>query len=186
MIGRTVALLGLLLLPASVVAQSPDSGAPLRGRALRRDIKLSVDSARRQVVEDRLRQAIRERFTQRVAQELALDSVQVMKLDASMRQFAARRAELDSSASDLRRSLRRQLRPGVAADDDAVARLTDELTALQLRRAQLQQDQLKDLSGFLTPVQRAKYLAMQQRLRQLVEEAAARARARARNHSSPE
>jgi hypothetical protein len=82
--------------------------------------------------------------------------------------------------------LRRQLRPGVAVDDDAVARLTDELTALQLRRAQLQQDQLKDLSGFLTPVQRAKYLAMQQRLRQLVEEAAARARARARNHSSPE
>jgi hypothetical protein len=80
--------------------------------------------------------------------------------------------------------LRRQLRPGVAADDDAVARLTDELTALQLRRAQLQQDQLKDLSGFLTPVQRAKYLAMQQRLRQLVEEAAARARAR--NHSSLE
>lgn len=186
MIGRTIVLLGLLLLPADVMAQTPDSGAPLRGRALRREVRQSVDSARRQLVEERLRQAIRERFTQRVAEELELDSLQVTKLDASMRRFAAERAALDSSATALRRSLRRQLRPGVAADDSAVARLTDELTALQLSRARLQQDQLKDLSGFLTPVQRAKYLAMQQRLRQLVEEAAARARDRARSHSSRE
>ncbi|HET8762322.1 MAG TPA: Spy/CpxP family protein refolding chaperone [Gemmatimonadales bacterium] len=181
-------LLLLLAIPLAAGAQTPDSTAG-RG-AIRREVRQAVERERRtaeerQLVERRLRNAIQQRFTQRVATELNLQEKQLAELRATSEKYAGRREELSRRTEELRTALRGELRPGVAANDDSVERVVKELTELQVQRARLQQEELDDLSGFLTPVQRARYLVMQQRLRQLIERAAER-RASQRDHSSQE
>lgn len=181
-------LLVLLALPLAARAQTPDSAAG-RG-AIRREVRRAVEGSRRtveerQLVERRLRDAIQQRFTQRVATELKLQEKQLAELRATSEKYAGRREELSRRSVELRAALRGELRPGVAANDDSVERVVKGLTELQVQRAQLQQEELEDLSGFLTPVQRARYLLLQQRLRQLIERAAER-RAALRDHSSQE
>jgi hypothetical protein len=173
----------LLALPPLAAAQTPDSAVGRTGP--RREMRQAVERERRAAAEQGLRAAIQQRFTQRVATELKLQEKQLAELRATSAKYAERRAELTRRSEELRTSLRRELRPGVAANDDSVEQVVRELTELQVQRAQVQQAELEELSGFLTPVQRARYLVMQQRLRQLIERAAER-RAAQRDHSSQE
>lgn len=173
----------LVALPTVGLAQQPDSAA--RREAEERVVRETVQQQRRQMVEQRLRSAIQERFTQRVATELELQDRELAQLKATNAQFATQRAELERSLVEMRLALRRELRPGVAADEDSVARLVRQLSELQVQRAKIQQDELRQLATFLTPVQQARYLVMQQRLKELVERAVER-RAAQRGHSSPE
>jgi hypothetical protein len=63
-----------------------------------------------------------------------------------------------------------QLRPGVAANQDSVAKLTDAMIELKLASAQLTRDEMKEVSKFLNPVQRAQLLVMRERLMDRVKE----------------
>ncbi len=178
-------LLLLLALPLPAIAQTPDSAADraaVRRQATGRAGRATVEQ---RLVEERLRAAIQQRFTQRVATQLNLEEKQLAELRATSAKYAQRRADLARRTAELRASLRRELRPGVAANNDSVNRAVKELAEVQVQRAQVQQQELEELSGVLTPVQRARYLVMQQRLRQLIERAAER-RATQRGHSSRE
>jgi hypothetical protein len=64
----------------------------------------------------------------------------------------------------LRDALEAQLRPGVAADRDSVARLTDALVEMRGAYAQTFRDEHRDVSRFLDPVQRARLYMMRERL----------------------
>jgi hypothetical protein len=63
------------------------------------------------------------------------------------------------------------LRPGVAANKERVGRLTDQLLELKVRYAQSYRDEVKDLSGFLDPVQVAQFLVLRERLFDRIREA---------------
>jgi hypothetical protein len=67
--------------------------------------------------------------------------------------------------------LRAQLQPGVAANQDSVAKLTDAMVDLRLASAQSTRAEMKELSKFLNPVQRARLFVMRDRLRERVKEA---------------
>jgi hypothetical protein len=62
-----------------------------------------------------------------------------------------------------------QLRPGVAADQDSVTRLTRALVELRVDYAKTWRDEMGELS-YLTPVQRAQLYLMRDRLLQRVQE----------------
>ena len=52
-----------------------------------------------------------------------------------------------------------------------MAAALDRVLQLQRQRLDLMADEQKDLAGFLTPVQRAKYAALQEQIRRRVENA---------------
>ena len=116
-----------------------------------------------------LRERIEERFAQRVQEQLGLTDEQTTKLRATSRQYGDRRRGLEARERDLRLALTGQLRPGVAANPDSVARLTKALLDLRVDYAKTWRDEMGDLA-FLTPVQRAQLYVMRDRLLQRVQE----------------
>jgi LTXXQ motif family protein len=119
---------------------------------------------------DSLRERIEERFASRVQQELGLTNEQTAKLRATSQQFGARHRELRDKRRRLSDALSAQLRPGVAANQDSVAKLTDALIDLRIAAAQLTRDEMRDVSKYLNPVQRARLFTMRERFRHRVEE----------------
>jgi Spy/CpxP family protein refolding chaperone len=120
---------------------------------------------------DSLRHRIEERFSSRVQQELNLTNDQTAKLRASSERFGERRRQMRSRERQLNEALRAQLQPGVAANQDSVAKLTDAMVELKLTAAQSTRDEMKDLSKYLSPVQRARLYVMRERLRDRVKHA---------------
>jgi periplasmic protein CpxP/Spy len=123
------------------------------------------------VQSDSLRHHIEERFAARVQQELGLTNDQTAKLRATSQQFGVRRRELHTRYRALRQALRQQLQPGVAAKQDSVAKLTDAIIDLRIASAQAARDEMRDVAKYLTPVQRARFFVMRERLRHRMKEA---------------
>jgi periplasmic protein CpxP/Spy len=120
---------------------------------------------------DSLRQRIEERFASRVQSELGLTNEQTAKLQAASKTFGARRRDFRNREEGLREALSGQLRPGVAANQDSVAKLTDAMIELRVASAQAARDEMKELSKFLSPVQRARLYVMRERLYHRVRDA---------------
>jgi Spy/CpxP family protein refolding chaperone len=113
---------------------------------------------------EELRHRVRERFTERVQQELDLTPNQMTRLRATAGTFATERRDLEGRQRVLRDAPATQLRPGVAASQDSVARLTDSLLALRLRYVESLRAEQGEMAGYLDPVQRARLLVMRERL----------------------
>ncbi len=112
---------------------------------------------------DSLRLRIEERFAERAQQELGLTNDQTAKLRATSQQFGTQRRELGSRGERLREALAAQLQPGVAANQDSVAKLTDAMIKLRMAEAQASGDEVKQQSKYLNPVQRARLYVMRER-----------------------
>jgi hypothetical protein len=125
---------------------------------------------------DSLRHQIEERFASRAQERLGLTNDQTAKLRATSRQFGARRGELRSRSQRLREALERQLQPGVAANQDSVAKLTDAMIELRLAEAQLSRDEIREQSKYLNSVQRAQLYVMRERFAHRVKEVHGRRR----------
>ena len=119
----------------------------------------------------RLRQLIQERFAARVQEGLGLTDQQADRMREVTGGYFVKRRNFDSEERRLRQALAGELRPGVAANKDNVARYTDQLLDLKIRYAQSYKDETRDLSSFLDPVQRAQYLLLRERLLDRVREA---------------
>ena len=111
---------------------------------------------------------IQERFAERVQARLGLTGQQMDRLRAEMRTDRDQRRQLQDQEQTLRQAIGEQLRPGVAANQDSLSRLLDAVAANHVARAQLEQQELRNLS-FLTPVQKAQLILMRQMLMQRVQ-----------------
>jgi hypothetical protein len=115
-------------------------------------------------LDERMRAEVEQRFAERVRTELQLTDEQATRVRATAKDYGARRKELRSRERALRAALADQLRPGIAAIDDSVARLTDDLVDLRVDYMQSYRSELKDLGTFLTPVQRARLIILREQL----------------------
>jgi Spy/CpxP family protein refolding chaperone len=113
---------------------------------------------------EELRRRVRERYTERVRQELDLTDDQMRRLRTTVGDYGARRRDMEARQRALQGALVRQLRPGIAASRDSVARLTDELMALRVRYAESFRGEQADMARYLDPVQRAKITVLRERL----------------------
>ena len=118
----------------------------------------------------RLRQQIEQRFSERVQQDLNLTSEQATKLRATQERYSARRRMLAQQQLERRRAIDDQMEPGVAANQDSLRRLLDAQRAGRAEIARVDQDEDQEMSGYLTPVQRARYQQMRARLMERVQE----------------
>jgi hypothetical protein len=113
---------------------------------------------------EELRRRVRERFAERVQQDLNLTNDQMRQLRGTVGKFGVRRRDMESRQRTLREALAGQLRPGLGASPDSVARLTDELMGLRVHYAETFRDEQSELARYLDPVQRARILVLRERL----------------------
>lgn len=118
-----------------------------------------------------LRRQIEERFTARVQEELGLTDQQALKLRETVGIYFVKRRTLEAEERRLRQALAAELRPGVAANKENVARFTDQLLDNKVRYVETYRAEVKDLAGFLDPVQRAQFLILRERLLDRVRDA---------------
>jgi len=111
---------------------------------------------------ERLRAQIEERFSQRVQEELKLTPDQAAKLRASQEKFGGQRRTLMRQQMERRMALDDQMQPGIAANGDSVRKLMDANQAARGQMFKLEQDEDREMSGYLTPVQRARYQQMRE------------------------
>jgi hypothetical protein len=112
----------------------------------------------------RLREQIRARWNQRVRQDLALSDDQAAKLQATEQQFLRRRMDLARRQREVNQALRGQLQPGIAANSDSVRRLMDAREHARAALTQIDRDEDKEIGGYLTPVQHARYQILREQL----------------------
>lgn len=125
-----------------------------------------------------LERRFEERLAEVVQRELRTTPEQTQRLGAVSRQFERQRRPLFQREMALRRELRQQL-GAPSPDDRRVESAMRELLQLQRRRIDLIEAEQKALADFLTPVQRARYLALQENLRHRVEQRGRDGRTRA-------
>ena len=119
---------------------------------------------------EELRRLIEDRFADRLAVELGLTGEQASRTRVMLATWGARRRNLERDVREARKQLTFAMRPGVAANETAVSKLVDNIMAARVAHAQTFKDELVDLSAVLSPVQRAQYVLLRDRLMQRVEE----------------
>ena len=149
-----IAFASLLFVSSAALAQTP--------QGQQRD---SAMTRRRAALEGQVRQ----RIAVMVKERLQLTDAQAQQLQETDSRLEQRRRELMQREQRLRRDLRQQLAPGVAADQQRVASLLDQVMAVHRERVTLIEQEQRELARFLTPVQRAKYLGLQNELRSRIE-----------------
>jgi Spy/CpxP family protein refolding chaperone len=102
-------------------------------------------------------------------ERVGLNDEQMRRLAPVNQRFDARRQALFREERELRQALRREL-SGQTADQGRVSSQIDQLFALQRRRLDLAAEEQRELASFMTPAQRARYLALQETLRRRAEE----------------
>lgn len=120
---------------------------------------------RREMLEQRLR----ERTGEMVRRRLELTDDQMRQLQTVNRQFERERGALVMREREMRRELRGQMmleKP----DQNRVSQLLDQTIQIERQRLDLVQAEQRELAKFLTPVQRAKMLAIQSELRRRAQE----------------
>lgn len=70
----------------------------------------------------------------------------------------------------LREALDDQMRPGVAANSDSVRKLMEGLQAGRGDMVKLEQEEDREMAGYLNPVQRARFQTIRERFHHRVEE----------------
>jgi Spy/CpxP family protein refolding chaperone len=113
-----------------------------------------------------MRQQIETRFGAQVQQVLGLTDQQAVQLRATLGVYGPKRRAMEREERAIKLGLQGQLRPGVAANADSVARLTDRLLALKVAYVQT----FKEMAKYLTAVQRAQFQVMRERLMARIEE----------------
>ena len=129
---------------------------------------LAQQGARPGVQRAQVIQAIERRFWARVVEDLGLSDEQADRLRTTVREYSLRRRDLERREGELKQALARQLRPGVAADQDSVAKLTDAFLELRVAYAQSFRDEHREVGGYLDPVQQAQLLVVRERLMQRI------------------
>lgn len=143
-------ILALLVVGANVHGQAV-TPAPQKNRAM-------------------LEQQFKERTARLAKQRLGLTDAQLGRLEQTNARFAPRLRELAAQERDIRGQLRQEMMAGNSANQQHVSDLIDASLRLQKQRIAIVESEQKDLAGFLTPVQRARYIALQAQFRKRAQE----------------
>lgn len=112
-----------------------------------------------------LARQIRQTFNGVVKRQLGLNDEQMRRLQQTDNRFQKERNEVGKDERTARLALKAALEDTTAAPDQAkVDDYLSRLVKAQRRRADILEAEQKELSSFLTPVQRAKYFALRDQL----------------------
>ncbi len=118
----------------------------------------------------RLRAQVEKAFGDRVQQELKLTPDQSTKLRATQERFGTRRRALMQQQIERRRAIDDQMQPGVPANADSLRKLMDGVQAGRAEMVKIEQEEHREMAGYLTPVQHARFQQMREQLMRRVGE----------------
>ena len=148
--------IALLAFPGIAGAQRPGDGAGAESGAPRDELEARFRQAFARVVKDRV----------------GLSDDQLRRLEPINERFSVERRRLQMEERRTRLEMQRALRTPELADSAQVSRMLDDLLAVQKRRIELLQAEQRELAAVMTPIQRARYMALQEQLRRQVEQRA--------------
>ena len=113
---------------------------------------------------------LRQQFARVVRQRVGLSDEQMARLGPVNERHAVQRRQLQMEERSARIELQRALRAPEPPDSGRVSRLLQRLVDVQKRRAALLETEQHELAAIMTPIQRARYLALQEQFRRQVEQ----------------
>jgi protein CpxP len=154
-----------------------DAGAQLRPR---RESTQPRAGAARQLPDDRaatgnraqLERRFRERLYQVTRRRVGLTDAQMNRLMPINQRFETQRRAIQRQERETRLSLRDAMRDSTHADQTRITSYLDKLVELQRQRVELVAQEQRDLAAFMTPLQRARYTALQEQVRRRIEQMA--------------
>lgn len=130
------------------------------------------DSAQRARLEGELRRG----FARAVRTAVGLTDEQMIRLAPISRKYEQERRRLQMDERAARLALRDLIRDDAPADSAKVSHQLNALVELQRRRAALLEEEQRELAAIMSPVQRARYMALQEQLRRRMLQMRQRAR----------
>lgn len=112
------------------------------------------------------RQAI-ERLIRNQVQPTDEQMARIRQID---QQYVPRRIQLDREEQQVRRELRQAMLDTANIDQAKIGQLLDRMVAFPGRKAALLEEEQKSLAQVLSPLQRAKFNAIQEQLRRRIEQ----------------
>jgi len=112
---------------------------------------------------------IRRGFTRAVRERVGLSEDQMRKLAPIAQQHEQERRRLQMDERQARLALQAAVLDSVP-DQAKVSQLLDRLIDVQKRRVEILEREQKDLAAIMTPVQRARYMALQEQVRRRLEQ----------------
>lgn len=116
-----------------------------------------------------LEQQFRERVAKLAQQRIGLTDAQMGQLQESNARFGPRLNQIAAQEREARRQLRLEM-TATTPNQQHVSTLLDQAIQLQKQRIEIVEQEQKDLGRFMTPVQRARYAALQQQFRRRAQE----------------
>jgi len=175
--GIAVAIACVLSLPP--VLHGQDAGSAREAARLRREARREASTPPRSELQERNTAALAERarvegtlrtaLARTVRDRLALNDQQAVRLMDLNRKFSDDRTRLIREERRIRRELRQSIAARDASRAAETARLLDGLLEVQRERLDLQQKEQAQLSEFLSPEQRARYIGMMEQLRRRIQ-----------------
>jgi hypothetical protein len=137
-------------------------------------VLLPGSTAAQQAPRDAQRAQLEARFRQRLAQvvqrRVGLTDEQMTRLAPINARHAERRRVVQTQERTARIALQRALRNPDLADSAEVSRLLGQLVEAQKRRGALLEAEQRELATVMSPIQRARYMALQEQLRRQLEQ----------------
>jgi Spy/CpxP family protein refolding chaperone len=172
------AFAALFAVNATIAAQSGAGARPPGGRGGRagRAAAAAEGSAEGRAGggagrQQELTRQVRQAFAGVMKRQLALTDDQARQLDGVETRYEQQRGAMQRSERQARVSLAAAMQDSAAAPDQPrVAQYMDDLVKAQHQRADLLEAEQKDLSLFLTPLQRARYLALREQLNRRIQQ----------------
>jgi hypothetical protein len=135
------------------------------GRAAQRQLPGAPVMQRQQ-----LEQQIRRGLWRAAKARVGFSDDQMRRLEQTSRRYDERRRSLAQDEKTQRVALRREILADTAADQNAINASLETLHQLQQQRLDLQAEEQKEFAAFMTPLQRAKFLALQEQVRRRMQE----------------
>lgn len=157
---RAGALLGLVA--GALTAQNPP--VPVQPRAQRPAQAGEAGVPRQQPDRAQLEQRLRDRIGGALKKNLNLTDDEFAKLQATNKRFEEKRHLLVEQERDARMAMRDLMISGDTTNQGKISQALDRMLAVQRQRAELMEQEQKELAGYLTPMQRARYLGMQEQM----------------------
>ncbi|MHB1094609.1 MAG: Spy/CpxP family protein refolding chaperone [Gemmatimonadaceae bacterium] len=167
--------LALGLVAGTAVAQNPPAQPnpaaqpqPQARAGMRAQARAPQDRAQ-------LEQQIRNRIANQLKNQLKLSDDQFTKLQATNKRFEEKRRLLVEQERDARMSMRDLILAGDTTNQAKVSGALDKMMQIQRQRFELVEQEQKELAGYLTPMQRARFLGMQEQMRRRMDDMRAQA-----------
>ena len=117
-----------------------------------------------------LQQQVRRTLWRVTKQRIGFSDEQMTRLERTSQRYDQERRKLAVEEKAQRIVLRREILADSAANQASIASALERIHAVQQRRLDMQADEQKEFATFMTPLQRARFSALQEQVRKRLQE----------------